>query len=333
MAQPSVNILIPCYNSEMYIKECLESVLAQTWPSLEIIAFDDASTDNTWGILQTYSSRVRSFRSSVNIGVSRARNFLLQRSGGEYIHFQDADDLMHPCFIELMLPWLLTGDYEVVLCNVGYFFGNNPKNLKGGWFLRPKFTDEDWLTYVIESAGSSINSIYKREAILRIGGFREDIECAEDYDLHLRLAEAGIRFAVVEQTLALARQKDKHFYRRNDLLVAAHEVLVDFYNRLNSSGRILSDRLRAKLAGDFWLKGRKLTEIGKHNIANEAFRYSQKICRDYKFPGSLIYRILLKILGVTITERVRYLFHRLKIYLHVFCVKWGSIFSGWCGRF
>ena len=314
-----MNILIPCYNSEMYIKECLESVLAQTYPSLEIIAFDDASTDNTWDILQTYSPRVRSFRSSVNIGVSRARNFLLQKSGGEYIHFQDADDLMHPCFIELMLPCLLTGDYEVVLCNVGYFFGNNPKNLKGGWFLRPKFTDEDWLTYVIEIAGSSINSIYKREAILRIKGFREDIEMAEDYDLHFRFAEAGFRFAVVEQTLVLARQKDKHFYSWNDLLITAHEVLVDFYNRLDTSGRILSDKFRAKLAEDFWLKGRIFTQIGEHDKANEAFRYSQKIYRDYKFPGSLIYRIPLKILGVRITERIRYLFHRVKTYLHVFC--------------
>lgn len=94
MSKPLVSIIIPVYNTEKYISECLHSVTQQSYPHIEIIAVDDGSTDNSLSILNDISatdSRLKVF-SQRNQGVSAARNLALKKVTGEYIMFVDADD-------------------------------------------------------------------------------------------------------------------------------------------------------------------------------------------------------------------------------------------------
>lgn len=98
MKTPSVSVIIPAYNSAHYIKECVHSVLTQTYQNFEIIVVDDGSTDNSVQIISHFASkdaRIRVFR-QVHCGVGQARNLGLRNARGKYILFLDADDVLHP---------------------------------------------------------------------------------------------------------------------------------------------------------------------------------------------------------------------------------------------
>lgn len=93
-----VSIIMPAYNSEKYIGETIESVLAQTYQNWELLIVDDCSTDNTPNIVRSYlakDSRVKYYRLSQNLGAAAARNKAMYEATGEYMAFLDSDDLWY----------------------------------------------------------------------------------------------------------------------------------------------------------------------------------------------------------------------------------------------
>ncbi len=106
---PLVSILIPVYNRENYIAECIESALGQTYPNIEVIVGDNASSDGTWIICQQFAAkdkRVRIFRNNQNIGPVRNWLACLAQAQGEYTKILWSDDLIHPDFLTKTLPYL-----------------------------------------------------------------------------------------------------------------------------------------------------------------------------------------------------------------------------------
>lgn len=101
-----VSVLIPAYNAESYLAATLESVIAQTWPNLEVIVVDDGSTDDTLTVARQYASATVRIVSQVNSGASAARNRAFAMATGEYIQYLDADDLLRPDKIQLQLSCL-----------------------------------------------------------------------------------------------------------------------------------------------------------------------------------------------------------------------------------
>ncbi len=100
---PKISVLIPVYNAERFLAECLDSVLAQTYGDFEIICADDASTDNSLNMLRQYASRdnrVHILHNARNAGTALTRNLLLQKASGQYIAFIDADDFILPTYLE-----------------------------------------------------------------------------------------------------------------------------------------------------------------------------------------------------------------------------------------
>ena len=100
-----VSIIIPVYNVEKYLKRCLDSVLAQTYTNIEVIAVDDGSTDASGEILDEYAQkdeRVKVIHKS-NGGVSSARNCGLDAVSGDYVTMFDADDYVNVRFVEILL--------------------------------------------------------------------------------------------------------------------------------------------------------------------------------------------------------------------------------------
>ena len=99
---PKVSVIIPVYNSEKYISECLDSVLNQTFKDIEIICIDDGSTDKSFDILNRYNIKEKriTLLTQKNLGQSVARNKALEIAKGEYIYFLDSDDYIEPNLIE-----------------------------------------------------------------------------------------------------------------------------------------------------------------------------------------------------------------------------------------
>lgn len=95
MKQPLISCIVPVYNGELYLREAIDSILAQTYRPLEIIVVDDGSTDATPDVVAGYGDRLRYIRQP-NAGPGAARNHGLNLAQGEFIAFLDADDLWHP---------------------------------------------------------------------------------------------------------------------------------------------------------------------------------------------------------------------------------------------
>lgn len=113
-----VSIIIPIYNIEKYIKDCLESVVAQTLEEIEIICVDDGSTDESLKIIKKYSNkdeRIKIINSTKNMGVSRARNIGLEASTGQYIFYIDGDDWIEINLIENLYKLACEHNADVVL--------------------------------------------------------------------------------------------------------------------------------------------------------------------------------------------------------------------------
>ena len=97
---PLVSILIPAYNSQEWIKETIESALAQTWTSKEVIVVDDGSTDQTLEIARRYASKHVRVVTQPNQGAAVARNTAFSLAQGDYIQWLDADDVLDPYKVE-----------------------------------------------------------------------------------------------------------------------------------------------------------------------------------------------------------------------------------------
>ena len=100
-----VSIGIPIYNVEEYLRECLNSIMNQTFKDFEVIMVDDGSTDNSFNICQEFAARDSRFKliHQANIGVAGARNTCLKHMKGEYISWVDSDDKVEPNYLERLL--------------------------------------------------------------------------------------------------------------------------------------------------------------------------------------------------------------------------------------
>lgn len=102
---PLISVIIPVYNVEQYLRECLDSVLAQTYSNYEVLLIDDGSTDSSFDICCEYCDKDKRFKvyQKENGGASSARNYGLDCAAGEYLYFLDSDDYLKPIALEKMV--------------------------------------------------------------------------------------------------------------------------------------------------------------------------------------------------------------------------------------
>ena len=115
-----VSVIIPIYNREKYIEECLQSVFNQTYQNFEIIIVDDGSTDNSYKICKNIAQkdkRIKLFTANHD-GVSAARNIALDNLSGEFVFFLDSDDVIHPALLETLVNGLKTNNADIAATNV-----------------------------------------------------------------------------------------------------------------------------------------------------------------------------------------------------------------------
>lgn len=131
-----ISVIVPMYNAERYIGKCLESVVRQTYPELEILVIDDGSVDKGPGIcgkLAERDGRIQVLRQE-NQGVSDARNTGLDRACGEYVFFLDSDDAIHPRLLEEMLGRAEGWGAQLAFCGYARMDGRElEESLKRDW--------------------------------------------------------------------------------------------------------------------------------------------------------------------------------------------------------
>ena len=117
-----ISVIVPAYNVEKYLRRCLDSLVYQTYPHLEILVIDDGSTDGTRGIIEEYVSRFAGkvfLYAQENAGQAAARNNGISYATGDYIGFVDADDFVSPRMYEYLVQEAEEKDCDLVTC--GYY--------------------------------------------------------------------------------------------------------------------------------------------------------------------------------------------------------------------
>ena len=132
-----VAIIIPVYNSSKFLRECIESAIAQTYENIEIILVNDGSTDDSLEIIELYSKKDERIRycSLKNSGVSTARNTGLKMCESDKVVFLDSDDIITPNLVEMLINEGENADF--VMC--GYVVNDMNKNIRLEYFC-PQFS-------------------------------------------------------------------------------------------------------------------------------------------------------------------------------------------------
>ncbi len=134
---PLVSVIIPIYNVEEYVEECIQSVLNQTYKNIEVILVDDGSTDGSGEICNTYSDERITVIHQENKGLAEARNVGIAAANGEYIYFIDSDDYISKTLIENLLVSIVKTGLLIACCN----YTRKKENLYSGDVTDVKIMD------------------------------------------------------------------------------------------------------------------------------------------------------------------------------------------------
>lgn len=133
MQNKLITVVVPIYDVEKYIKQCLDSLVNQTYKNLEIICIDDCGTDNSMNIVEEYAdkdSRIKILKQIENRGQGEARNLGIDNASGEYIYFIDSDDFIEKNYIKEFVDIIEMENVDFV-CNINilkYYGENDSKN-------------------------------------------------------------------------------------------------------------------------------------------------------------------------------------------------------------
>lgn len=202
-----ISVIVPVYNAEAYLGECVESLIRQTLDDIEILLINDGSIDNSAVICEKYSAidnRIRFFNQP-NAGVSVARNKGLQEAKGEYVCFVDADDVVASDFLQTLFDMSGCGDFAIC----GYTRNQSILGQKG---TTVKYYDTK--SFIIQIFDESlvhpnIWMMMFKNAIIQKRGISFTPGCVRNED-----TEFYIKYMIHENRIAVSDYKG-YFYRDN----------------------------------------------------------------------------------------------------------------------
>jgi glycosyltransferase involved in cell wall biosynthesis len=180
-----VSVVIPCFGQSHFLSEAIESVLAQSYPHLEILVVDDSSPDNASEIAARYPG-VRCLRCE-NQGMAGARNFGIRNTSGDFLVFLDADDRLLPGAIQTGIAELR--EHPEAAAAAGHFrrIAQDGKPIET--FEQPVVRRDHYSRLLTENwAGFPARSIYRRAVFEHIEGFDPELDATADFGLNLEIA-------------------------------------------------------------------------------------------------------------------------------------------------
>jgi glycosyltransferase involved in cell wall biosynthesis len=288
-----VSVIIPCYNSEVFLEEAIGSAMAQTYSPVEIIVVDDGSTDHSPEIAQRFPVR---YIRQPNFGLAASRNLGIRESKGSYIVFLDADDRLKPEAIETGVRILAQRPQCAMAVGDHLFVSHNGSYLSASRKICPlAFHYEALLRSNFIEMVSTV--LFRRSVLEKAGGFDTRFRVSEDYDLYLRVARAHAIYCH-PAIIAEYRIHESNISRNAELmLITTLRVLRSQAPYVRSDFR----RLPAFLEGlRNWRKkyGRRLTlELARcfSSLQPEQRRRKLLLLADH-YPQGLIMLLLYRIM-------------------------------------
>src|SRR6185312_5827737 len=237
MDNPLVSILVNAYNAEAYLKEALDSALAQTYKNFEVVILDHQSTDQTPEIAKDYAAkdaRVRHVRPEKRLGIKEGRNELLRQARGDYFTYLDSDDIYMPEKVEEEVSFLeLHKDCAAVYCNILYFFDGAPDKLYRHSYIF--YSGPDVFPHLLEKMFITNTAMMMRRGVYdKLGGYNPELGMVEDWEYFLRMAYDGYQIAFLDKDLVRYRLRwdnNTNFARQLVIQESAVNIFKDFKKR------------------------------------------------------------------------------------------------------
>ena len=224
--EPLISVLVPAYNAEAFLEQCLESIVAQTYRHLEIIVVDDGSTDGTATISDRWAERDDRIRviHRPNGGHSAARNTALDAMTGELVIMVDSDDVLHPQFTATLLDLMQKHDADIAVGGYTAFYG-----------AEPDFSGH---------RGGSPKSYDQQQALLAVF-YQQGLTHSPWGRLFKATLFDGIRFplGIIYEDLAIIYPLLRKCHR----VVAIDDVLYGYRQHVSNSMRVFSPKRAAVL--------------------------------------------------------------------------------------
>lgn len=309
-----ISVITPAYNVEDYIAQTIDSVLAQTYTSWEMLIVDDGSTDRTAEIIKEYclkDKRIRYFFQK-NGKQAKARNLAIQYAQGKYVAFLDADDLWVPEKLQKQIEIIQLKDVDVVYSQ-GWSFkevivDSRKETIKNKMNTLIGFHgSKQFLTELLKKNQVPVLSVLvKKEVIDSINGFVEDavIQRAEDYQLFIRLADRGFNFFGMQDRLFHYRIHDNQS-THNDVLAMAPTIWAIENISFVSISQQQKESMIIKMLNKFVL----------FEVENAPSQKLNQLINLYKTPlnnyFAFLSRKLLLFFGTTLFKKIGYRFFKL----------------------
>jgi succinoglycan biosynthesis protein ExoO len=217
---PEVSVIVPAYNTEVYIVRAIESALGQTEKNIEVIVVDDGSTDATVEVARSIpDKRLKVLVNQKNIGVSSARNRALREAQGKWIAVLDSDDWYAPERLEKLLQVAYVEDADLIADDL-YFIQDGEKSPQTTFLLKTglqidKIRQIDAITFVeTDMPGQRVLSLgltkplVKRDFLVQHGiEYDETIEIGEDFAFYLKCLVSGARFILIPEAYYFYRAR------------------------------------------------------------------------------------------------------------------------------
>lgn len=278
---PVVSILIPSHNRASclvgYLREAIESALAQSYREIEVIVVDDGSEDETQDLLRSYGTRIRWY-SHRRLCTAASLNLGARNATGRYLAFLDDDDLWHPDKLEVQVGILESSPgLGFVGCEAGFLDADNhPVTVTA-----PNQDTGDSCTALLDhNFLPASTGVIRRDLFDRLGGFDESLHNSHDWDLWLR-ASRSAGFRLVSPVLATGRLHQPHS-RWKEL----HQKVADRVQVIQKTARawgLRSWNIRTRVASEYYAHALALEAKGQPWTAA---RYVRAALRTFPFIGA-----------------------------------------------
>src|SRR6218665_159168 len=270
-----ISVIIPCYNVERYVEQCICSVLSQTLLPYEIICVNDGSTDSTLMVLQGLqekSPRLIKIIDVKNAGASAARNTGLAAANGELVQFLDADDIIVPEKFERQLAGF-SGGAGVVISD---------------WVLKDaqlfselrSYCFDDYEEHPLETAVkkviSTCNPLYRMDVVKALNGYDASLKSAQDWDFHIRMVLGCYKVKYVQGLFFIARKVEGSVSSNwIKVSIQACDIIIKLQERLLSSALMTSETKKyiARLFLDSAVYAKD--KAGREKYKKELLRWSE----------------------------------------------------------
>lgn len=251
MKKIDLSVIVPCYKVEKYVTDCIESIIKNKIPNMEVILVNDGSPDNTIEILKKYEKKYDFIKvlDQKNQGLSMARNNGVKIAKGKYISFIDSDDSIEPNMYKTMLDKALEKDFDIVACGVNIVYPDHEEKILSG-IKEDMFTNEDIKLDFNNWYPAAWNKIYKKELFEKVefkkGVWFEDVEFLfkvlpyinkvgkiDEYYNNYMQREGSITYTYNDKLYHFIQNFDGivEYYKNNNLLDKYHDEIEYGYIR------------------------------------------------------------------------------------------------------